>query len=64
MLKTNNGLAEYSFYNAGRAFSLERDIKIEYENGEYSVLIENGIQEPPKIVFLTKSLMIQSCFKI
>lgn len=51
------------FYNAGRAFSLERDIKIEYENGEYSVLIENGIQEPPKIVFLTKKLNDSKLFQ-
>ncbi|MFE6134867.1 hypothetical protein [Bacillus sp. NPDC057893] len=51
------------FYNAGRAFSLERDIKLEYENGEYSVLIENGIQESPKIVFITKKLNDSKLFQ-
>ncbi|WP_242250048.1 hypothetical protein [Bacillus cereus group sp. BfR-BA-01324] len=51
------------FYNAGRALSLERDIKIEYENGEYSVLIVNGMQEPPKIVFLTKKLNDSKLFQ-
>ncbi|OJD46177.1 hypothetical protein BAU22_16775 [Bacillus sp. 4048] len=51
------------FYNAGRAFSLERDTKIEYENGEYSVLIENGIQEAPKIIFLTKRLNDSKLFQ-
>ncbi|WP_088230736.1 hypothetical protein [Bacillus cereus] len=51
------------FYNAGRTFSLERDTKIEYENGEYSVLIENGIQEAPKIIFLTKRLNDSKLFQ-
>ena len=56
-------MVEYCFYNAGRTFSLERDTKIEYENGEYSVLIENGIQEAPKIIFLTKRLNDSKLFQ-